>query len=104
LFLFQKFTVFEINQLRMKKSFTKVLVLVFSFLLFPLSIYSQTRSAVLTERFLLKLSVELRGRTIPNECIQKENITVYADGRVIREDCQKTVVKTGYIYRLLFTI
>jgi hypothetical protein len=78
----------------MKKSFMRALVFIFSLLLLPGVIYSQI-SIVESDPFILRLTTELQGRSFPNECIYRENITVYADGRVIREDCQKTVSANG---------
>jgi hypothetical protein len=72
----------------------RALVLVFSFLLLHGVIYSQI-SIVESDPFIIRISTELQGRSFPNECVYRENITVYADGRVIREDCQKTVSANG---------
>ena len=65
----------------------RALVLIFHFLLLPVVTYSQAL-IVESDPFVIRMATELQGRSFPNECIYNENITVYADGRVIRENCQ----------------
>ena len=67
----------------------KILALLFSVFLFNTVIYCQTKQANTSEKFLYKITMEVRGM-VGIGCNVSVNHTIYRDGRIVQEDCQNT--------------